>query len=111
MRPKARRSQWRASYVMVCIGCRSVRRSLSSKGTTEQTMRPRSLVRAREKSKPRGQRGAKRKETTEFGELSEELPPKEEVILSSYLEGKVAMKIMKLGTMRLNLSEVLELAE
>ncbi|MFQ6658382.1 hypothetical protein Gotur_027671 [Gossypium turneri] len=62
MRPKARRSQWSASCVMVCIGCGSVRRSLSSMGTMEQTMSPRSLVRAREKSKPRGQRGAKRSE-------------------------------------------------
>ncbi|MBA0871159.1 hypothetical protein Goshw_021946 [Gossypium schwendimanii] len=43
-------------------GCESVRGSLSSKGTIEQTRSPRSLVRAREKSKPRGQRGAKRNE-------------------------------------------------
>ncbi|MFQ6628894.1 hypothetical protein Gotur_007136 [Gossypium turneri] len=39
------------------------------------------------------------------------LPPKEEVSLSSNLEGKVAMKIAKLGPMRLKLSEALELAE
>ncbi|MFQ6659739.1 hypothetical protein Gotur_028517 [Gossypium turneri] len=61
-RLKARRSQWSASYVMVHIGCESVRRSLSSKGTMEQTRSSRSLVRAREKSKPRGRTRAKRSE-------------------------------------------------
>ncbi|MFQ6628899.1 hypothetical protein Gotur_007136 [Gossypium turneri] len=45
-----RRSQWSASCVMVCIGCGSVRESLLSKGTMEQTISPRSLVRAREKT-------------------------------------------------------------
>ncbi|MBA0845595.1 hypothetical protein Goarm_023164 [Gossypium armourianum] len=47
---------------MVHIGCESVRRSLSSKGTMEQTRSSRSLVRAREKSKPRGRTRAKRSE-------------------------------------------------
>ncbi|MFQ6643682.1 hypothetical protein Gotur_017712 [Gossypium turneri] len=39
------------------------------------------------------------------------LPPKEEVSLSSDLKEKVAMKIVKLGPMRLKLSEASELAE
>ncbi|KAK5843419.1 hypothetical protein PVK06_005876 [Gossypium arboreum] len=56
-RLNGRRSQWSASCVMVCIGCGSVRGSLSSKGTMEQTRSPRSLVRAREKPKPIGQKG------------------------------------------------------
>ncbi|MFQ6647526.1 hypothetical protein Gotur_021796 [Gossypium turneri] len=34
---------------MVRIGCRSVRKSLSSRGMMEQTRSPRSLVRAKEK--------------------------------------------------------------
>ncbi|MBA0670469.1 hypothetical protein Goklo_024952 [Gossypium klotzschianum] len=44
MRPKVRRSWWSASCVMVSIGCKSVRGSLSSKGTMEPTKSPRSLV-------------------------------------------------------------------
>ncbi|KAK8312961.1 hypothetical protein V6Z11_D01G077600 [Gossypium hirsutum] len=57
------------------------------------------------------QAGVKRKATSELGELSEGLPPKEEVSLSSNLVEKVAMKIVKLGPMRLKLSEASELAE
>ncbi len=57
------------------------------------------------------QAGVKRKATSELGESSEGLPPKEEVSLSSDLEEKVAMKTVKLGPMRLKLSEASELAE
>ncbi|MFQ6626184.1 hypothetical protein Gotur_006089, partial [Gossypium turneri] len=39
------------------------------------------------------------------------LPPKEEMSLSSDLEGKVAMKTVKLGPMRLEMSEASELAK
>ncbi|MBA0634915.1 hypothetical protein Godav_024642 [Gossypium davidsonii] len=53
----------------------------------------------------------KGKATSELGELSEGLPPKEGVSLSSKLEGKVGMKTVKLGPMRLKLSEASEFAE
>ncbi|MFQ6671387.1 hypothetical protein Gotur_035954 [Gossypium turneri] len=53
----------------------------------------------------------KGKAMSELGELSEGLPPKEEVGLSSDLEEKVVMKIVKLGPMRLNLSEASKLTE
>ncbi|MFQ6636181.1 hypothetical protein Gotur_013949 [Gossypium turneri] len=77
----------------------------------KQTRSPRSLVRAREKRNCPKQAEVKRKATSELGESSEGLPPKEEVSLSSNLEEKVAMKIVKLGPMRLKLSEASELAE
>ncbi|MFQ6645318.1 hypothetical protein Gotur_019995 [Gossypium turneri] len=51
------------------------------------------------------------KATSEFGESSEGLPPKEEASLSSDLEGKVMMKTMELRPMRLKLSEASELIE
>ncbi|MBA0609419.1 hypothetical protein Godav_021469, partial [Gossypium davidsonii] len=51
----------------------------------------------------------KGKATSELGKLSEGLPPKEEVSLSSNLRDKFVMKIVKLGPMRLNSSEALEL--
>ncbi|MBA0670784.1 hypothetical protein Goklo_023977, partial [Gossypium klotzschianum] len=53
----------------------------------------------------------KRKATSELGESSEGLLPKEEVSLSSDLEERVTMKIMKLGPMKLKLSEASELVE
>ncbi|MBA0815855.1 hypothetical protein Gohar_000584 [Gossypium harknessii] len=53
----------------------------------------------------------KEKATFELGESSEGLSPKEDVSLSSDLEGKVTMKTVKLGLMRLKLSEASELAE
>ncbi|MFQ6671389.1 hypothetical protein Gotur_035954 [Gossypium turneri] len=56
-------------------------------------------------------RSKKKKAMSELGELSEGLPPKEEVGLSSDLEEKVVMKIVKLGPMRLNLSEASKLTE
>ncbi|MFQ6644825.1 hypothetical protein Gotur_019322 [Gossypium turneri] len=59
----------------------------------------------------RAKRSKKKKATSELSESSEGLSPKKEVSLSSNLEGKVAMKIVKLGPMRLKLSEALELAE
>ncbi|MBA0631761.1 hypothetical protein Godav_000604 [Gossypium davidsonii] len=112
-RPKARISQWNASCAMVRIGCGSVRGSLSSKRTIEQTRSPRSLVRARKKPKPRGKEEQKkaRKATSELVESSEGLPPKEEVSLPSDLEEKITMKIVKLGPMGHKLSEVSELAD
>ncbi|MBA0629273.1 hypothetical protein Godav_023856 [Gossypium davidsonii] len=55
--------------------------------------------------------GVKRKATSELGESSEGLPPKEEVSLSSDLEKKVMVKTVKLGPMRFKLSEASELAE
>ncbi|MFQ6649572.1 hypothetical protein Gotur_022308 [Gossypium turneri] len=55
--------------------------------------------------------GVKEKAMSEFGELSEGLPPKEEVSLLLDLEEKVAMKTVKLRPMRLELSEASELAE
>ncbi|KAK8320695.1 hypothetical protein V6Z12_A12G053400 [Gossypium hirsutum] len=57
------------------------------------------------------QAGVERNVTSELGESSKGLPPKEEVSLSSNLADKVAMKTVKLGPMRLKLSEVSELAE
>ncbi|KAK5802900.1 hypothetical protein PVK06_030529 [Gossypium arboreum] len=53
----------------------------------------------------------KGKATSEHRESSEGLPPKGEVSLSSNLEEEVAMKIVKLGIMRLESSEASELAE
>ncbi|KAK5811618.1 hypothetical protein PVK06_026969 [Gossypium arboreum] len=53
----------------------------------------------------------KAKATSEHGESSEGLPPKNEVSLSSDLEKEVAMKAVKLGPMRLESSEASELAE
>ncbi|MBA0781128.1 hypothetical protein Gotri_002083, partial [Gossypium trilobum] len=62
-------------------------------------------------SKGKAEAGVKRKAMFELGESSEGLPPKKEVSLSSALEEKVAMKIVKLGPMRLKLSEASELAK
>ncbi|MFQ6629150.1 hypothetical protein Gotur_008266 [Gossypium turneri] len=59
----------------------------------------------------RAKRSEKKKATSELGESSEGLPPKEEVSLSSNLAKRVAMKTVKLGPMRLKLSEASELAE
>ncbi|MFQ6653585.1 hypothetical protein Gotur_024905 [Gossypium turneri] len=56
-------------------------------------------------------RRKKKKATSELGESSEGLPPKEEVSLSSDLKEKVAMKTVKLGPIRLKLSEASELAK
>ncbi|KAK5785421.1 hypothetical protein PVK06_040005 [Gossypium arboreum] len=53
----------------------------------------------------------KGKATSERKESSEGLPPKGEVSLSSNLEEEVAMKTVKLGTMRLESSKASELAE
>ncbi|KAK5842760.1 hypothetical protein PVK06_005151 [Gossypium arboreum] len=53
----------------------------------------------------------KGKATSELGESSEGLPPKEQVSLSSNLEEEVVMKIVKLGPTRLKSSEASELAE
>ncbi|KAK5838283.1 hypothetical protein PVK06_007011 [Gossypium arboreum] len=53
----------------------------------------------------------KGKATSEHGESSERLAPKEEVSLSSDLEEEVAMKTVKLGPMRLESSKASELAE
>ncbi|MBA0756726.1 hypothetical protein Gogos_021429 [Gossypium gossypioides] len=47
----------------------------------------------------------------EFDKSSKGFSPKEEVSLSSDLEGKVTMKTVKLGPMRLKLSEASELTE
>ncbi|MBA0707160.1 hypothetical protein Golax_019234 [Gossypium laxum] len=77
-------------------------------GADNETKKPGS---SKGKFKANRAKRIKGKETSKLGELSEELPPKEEVSLSLYLEEKVAMKIVKLGPMRLNLSEVSELAE
>ncbi|MFQ6634490.1 hypothetical protein Gotur_012031 [Gossypium turneri] len=59
----------------------------------------------------RAKRSKKKKATFELGESSEGLPPKEEVSLSLDLEERVTMKTVKLGPMRLKLSEASELAE
>ncbi|MBA0610065.1 hypothetical protein Godav_010961 [Gossypium davidsonii] len=96
---------------MVRTSCKSVRRSLSSKGMIEQTRSLRSLVRVREKPKSRGQAVVKGKATPKLGESSKGLPLKEEVSLSSNLKEKVAMKTVKLRPMRFNLSEASELVE
>ncbi|MFQ6639717.1 hypothetical protein Gotur_014563 [Gossypium turneri] len=53
----------------------------------------------------------KEKATSELGESSEGLPPKEELTLSSNLGEKVAIKTVKLGPIKLNSSEASELAE
>ncbi|MFQ6653935.1 hypothetical protein Gotur_025105 [Gossypium turneri] len=57
------------------------------------------------------QAGVKRKAMPELGDSSEGFSPKEEVNLSSDLAERVAIKIVKLGPMRLKLSEASELAE
>ncbi|MBA0671700.1 hypothetical protein Goklo_029267 [Gossypium klotzschianum] len=57
------------------------------------------------------QAGVKGKVTSELGESSKGLPPKEEVILPSNLKGNVTMKTVKLRLMRLELSEASELVE
>ncbi|MBA0782921.1 hypothetical protein Gotri_000726, partial [Gossypium trilobum] len=62
-------------------------------------------------SKEKVEAGVKRKATFELGESSEGLPPKKDVSLSSDLEEKVTMKIVKLRPMRLELNEASELAE
>ncbi|MBA0727526.1 hypothetical protein Golax_000506 [Gossypium laxum] len=72
---------------------------------------PKKLGLSKRKAKAKRAKRIKEKATFELGESSEGLSPKEEVSLSSDLEGKVTMKIVKLGPMRLKLSEVSELAE
>ncbi|MFQ6651994.1 hypothetical protein Gotur_024079, partial [Gossypium turneri] len=73
---------------------------------------PKKLGSSKGKAKAkRAKRSKKKKVTSELGESSEGLPPKEEVSLSSDLEGKVTMKTVKLGPIRLELSEASELAE
>ncbi|MBA0633451.1 hypothetical protein Godav_005362 [Gossypium davidsonii] len=61
----------------------------------------------------RAKRRKKKREKamSEVGKSSKGLSPKEDVSFSSDLEGKVKMKTVKLGPMRLKLSEVSELAE
>ncbi|MFQ6634491.1 hypothetical protein Gotur_012031 [Gossypium turneri] len=71
---------------------------------------PKKLGSSKGKNCPK-QAGVKRKATFELGESSEGLPPKEEVSLSLDLEERVTMKTVKLGPMRLKLSEASELAE
>ncbi|MBA0671703.1 hypothetical protein Goklo_029267, partial [Gossypium klotzschianum] len=63
------------------------------------------------RSKKKRQAGVKGKVTSELGESSKGLPPKEEVILPSNLKGNVTMKTVKLRLMRLELSEASELVE
>ncbi|MBA0636021.1 hypothetical protein Godav_024757, partial [Gossypium davidsonii] len=62
-------------------------------------------------SKRKVEAGVKGKVTSELGESSKGLPPKEEVILPSNLKGNVTMKTVKLRLMRLELSEASELVE
>ncbi|MBA0606373.1 hypothetical protein Godav_018848 [Gossypium davidsonii] len=121
----------------LCHGLYRLRKCLKKsviEGMMEQTRSPRRLVRAREKSKLKGKEEKKKrvkcflfygshklrncpkqavvkgKAMSELGESSERLPPKEVVSLSLNLGEKVAMKIVKLGPMRLNSSEASELA-
>ncbi|MFQ6621890.1 hypothetical protein Gotur_001623 [Gossypium turneri] len=79
------------------------------KGNDGADKEPKKLGSSRGKNCPK-QAGVKRKATSELGESSEGLPPKKEVSLSSDLQEKVAMKTVKLGPMRLKLSEASELA-
>ncbi|MBA0631826.1 hypothetical protein Godav_000662 [Gossypium davidsonii] len=76
--------------------------------------KPKKLALSKGKAKAnRAKRSKKKREkaTFELGESSKGLSPKEEVNLSSELEGKVTMKTVKLRPMRLKLSEASELAE
>ncbi|MFQ6653939.1 hypothetical protein Gotur_025105 [Gossypium turneri] len=59
----------------------------------------------------RAKMSKKKKAMPELGDSSEGFSPKEEVNLSSDLAERVAIKIVKLGPMRLKLSEASELAE
>ncbi|MBA0789232.1 hypothetical protein Gotri_026181, partial [Gossypium trilobum] len=77
------------------------------KGNNEAHKEPKKLG----SSKGKAEAVVKGRATSELGESSEGLPPKEEVSLSSNLEEKIVMKIVKLGIMRLKLSEASELAE
>ncbi|MBA0731524.1 hypothetical protein Golax_020328 [Gossypium laxum] len=72
---------------------------------------PKKLGSSKGKSKTKRAKMIKRKATSKLDESSEGLPPKEEVSFSLDLEGKFTMKIVKLGPMRLKLSEASELAE
>ncbi|MBA0634468.1 hypothetical protein Godav_005270, partial [Gossypium davidsonii] len=72
---------------------------------------PKELGSSKGKVEAKRQAVVKGKATSEFGESSKGLPPKEEVSLSSNLGEKVTIKIMKLGPMRLNSSKASELAE
>ncbi|KAK5825957.1 hypothetical protein PVK06_020848 [Gossypium arboreum] len=105
-RPKARRSQWSASCVMVYIGCGS--RAKRSKKKRVKCFLCRGSHELRNCPK---QAVVKGKATSKLGESSKGLPPKEKVSLSSNLEEKVMMKIVKLGLMRLNSREGSELFE
>ncbi|MFQ6636547.1 hypothetical protein Gotur_013087 [Gossypium turneri] len=79
-------------------------------GNDRADKEPKKLGSSKGKNCPK-QAEVKRKATSELGESSEGLPPKVEVSLSSDLEEKVAMKTVKLGPMRLKLSEVSDSAE
>ncbi|MFQ6621889.1 hypothetical protein Gotur_001623 [Gossypium turneri] len=81
------------------------------KGNDGADKEPKKLGSSRGKAEAkREKRSKKKKATSELGESSEGLPPKKEVSLSSDLQEKVAMKTVKLGPMRLKLSEASELA-
>ncbi|KAG8503675.1 hypothetical protein CXB51_001657 [Gossypium anomalum] len=101
---ESEKKQWSASYVM---GKVEAKRAKRRKKKRVKCLLCRGLHELRNCPKQAVVNG---KAMFELGESLEGLPPKEKVSLSSNLGEKVAMKIMKLGPMRLNLSEASELA-
>ncbi|MFQ6631319.1 hypothetical protein Gotur_008555 [Gossypium turneri] len=97
---------------MVRIGLRMCERKSVIEGNNGANKEPKKLGLSKGKAEvKRAKRSKKKKTTSELGESSEELPPMEDVSLSSNFEGKVAMKIVKWGPLRLKLGEASELAE
>ncbi|MBA0623742.1 hypothetical protein Godav_009184 [Gossypium davidsonii] len=80
-------------------------------GDDETDNEPKKLSSSKGKVEAKRQAVVKEKTTSELGESSEGLPPKEELTLSSNLGEKVSIKIVKLGPIKLNSSEASELAE
>ncbi|MBA0624753.1 hypothetical protein Godav_010045, partial [Gossypium davidsonii] len=80
-------------------------------GNNGANKKPKKFGSSKGKVEAKRQAGVKGKAMSELGETSEGLPPEEEVSLSSDLEEIFSMKIVKLGPMRLKLSETSELAE
>ncbi|MBA0788602.1 hypothetical protein Gotri_027502 [Gossypium trilobum] len=97
---KKAKSEKKPVECFLCHGPHRLRKCLRKsviEGNGEVDKEPKKLGSSKGKSKA----GVKGKATSELGESSEGFPPKEEVSLSLKLEGKVTMKTVKLGPMRL----------
>ncbi|MFQ6649622.1 hypothetical protein Gotur_022951 [Gossypium turneri] len=89
----------------LCHGPQRLRKCLKKSVIKENDgadKEPKKLGSSKEKAEAKSAKKSKKKRG---------LPPKKDVSLSSDLEEKVTMKIVKLGPMRLELSEASELAE